>query len=350
MKLTTETTKPRNPRKRRFCDMEEQQDIHLNVKFTLNHSTSNKNANHSALPSLPLPPPTASAASRSKPVSETFASVNCSQRAPAAPTKCSHRETVHMKCNERKIKRFRLTFKNKTCTQPPAQKHEEIVRREASVSASSPVLHKKRAKAQRQRTHRRIEEFEVPITNRLSARNPFLCCYEFFGGYRMGICMTLGNRGDVKAALKILSQDLVSTRAKASIETAKNSFLVFIKTRKQQMIACSIVHIDHTLKRVNIDMFAVDDGWRGNGFASLMVYLIQWRMYKYDRYDLFVCAANSAVPFWSNAKYKFCMADKGILEQHEIADEKTGHTKHMIWCGSPLTARYELLQRFMQTE
>lgn len=264
MKLTTETTKPRNPRKRRFCDMEEQQDIHLNVKFTL--------------------------------------------------------------------------------------KHEEIVRREASVSASSPVLHKKRAKAQRQRTHRRIEEFEVPITNRLSARNPFLCCYEFFGGYRMGICMTLGNRGDVKAALKILSQDLVSTRAKASIETAKNSFLVYIKTRKQQMIACSIVHIDHTLKRVNIDMFAVDDGWRGNGFASLMVYLIQWRMYKYDRYDLFVCAANSAVPFWSNAKYKFCMADKGILEQHEIADEKTGHTKHMIWCGSPLTARYELLQRFMQTE
>eukprot|EP01084_Bolivina_argentea_P123000 217993_1 len=195
---------------------------------------------------------------------------------------------------------------------------ETVLSREASLSAKSPIVTNKRKRLPR------IEEYEVPTSHRITRRNPFVCCYEFFNGYRIGIVATLGSATDVKAAIKILSQELVSGRAKASIQTQKNSFLVYIKTRKGTLIGCSILHIDHVWKRVNIEMFAVDQNWRGNGFASCMVFLIQYRMLYLAKYDLFVCAAKSAVPFWSNAKYKFVYAHKGILEQHEVADEKHG--------------------------
>eukprot|EP00486_Rosalina_sp_Unknown_P002512 CAMPEP_0201567450 /NCGR_PEP_ID=MMETSP0190_2-20130828/7950_1 /ASSEMBLY_ACC=CAM_ASM_000263 /TAXON_ID=37353 /ORGANISM="Rosalina sp." /LENGTH=224 /DNA_ID=CAMNT_0047987463 /DNA_START=429 /DNA_END=1100 /DNA_ORIENTATION=+ len=149
---------------------------------------------------------------------------------------------------------------------------EKVISREASLKPTSPLLTKKR------RHYPRIEEFEIPIISRSTRRNPYICCYEFFSGYKIGISMTLGARNDVKAAIKILSQELVSTRAKASIQTHKNTFLLYIKTRKDKMIGCAIVHVDNPLKRVNIEMFAVDESWRGNGFASMMVYLIQYRM------------------------------------------------------------------------
>lgn len=220
---------------------------------------------------------------------------------------------------------------------------EKVISREASLKPSSPLLTKKR------RHYPRIEEFEIPITTRSTRRNPYICCYEFFSGYKIGITMTLGARNDVKAAIKILSQELVSTRAKASIHTHKNTFLLYIKTRKDKMIGCAIVHVDNVLKRVNIEMFAVDESWRGNGFASMMVHLIQYRMINWSGYELFVCAADSAVPFWSNKKYNFVLAHKSLLEQHEVEDEKTGGTKHMIWYGTTIQARCALLNCFVQT-
>ena len=165
----------------------------------------------------------------------------------------------------------------------------------------------------------------------------------------MGIASTLGSGQDIKAAMKILSQDLVSTRAKASVQTQKNSFLVYIKTRSGELIGCGILHLDHIWKRVNIEMFAVDIRWRGNGFASMMVYLIQYKMVHFPKYDLFVCAALDAVPFWSNPKYSFCFAHKNILEEHEIADEKTGGTRHLIWYGSAVKARGALLKCLVAT-
>jgi len=163
----------------------------------------------------------------------------------------------------------------------------------------------------------------------------------------MGIASTLGSGTDLKAAMKILSQDLVSTRAKASVQTQKNSFLVYIKTASDELIGCGIVHVDHVWKRVNIEMFAVDVRWRGNGFASMMVFLIQYKMSHLSKYDLLVCAALDAVPFWMNKKFQFQFAHKDILEEHEIADEKTGGTRHLIWFGSAVRARDQLLQRMV---
>ena len=248
--------------------------------------------------------------------------------------------TSASKTTRNKPRRIRLTFKNKPkCT----QNDEKVISREASLKPSSPILSKKK------RHYPRIEQFEIPITTRSTRRNPYICCYEFFSGYKIGITMTLGARNDVKAAIKILSQELVSTRAKASIQTHKNTFLLYIKTRKDKMIGCSIVHVDNVLKRVNIEMFAVDESWRGNGFASMMVYLIQYRMINWTGYDLFVCAADSAVPFWSNKKYNFVHAHKSLLEQHEVEDEKHGATKHMIWIGFPIQARCALLNCFVQS-
>ena len=115
------------------------------------------------------------------------------------------------------------------------------------------------------------------------------------------------------------------------------------------MIGCSILHVDNVWNRVNIEMFAIDENWRGNGFASLMVYLIQFKMMHFPKHDLFVCAALSAVPFWRNKKYRFVIAHKNILEQHEVADEKHGGTKHLIWWGTPIQARCKLLSCFEQT-
>jgi len=164
----------------------------------------------------------------------------------------------------------------------------------------------------------------------------------------MGIASTLGSGEDIKAAMKILSQDLVSMRAKASVQTQKDSYLVYTKTRSGELIGCAILHIDHIWKRVNIEMFAVDTEWRGNGFASMMVHLVQCQMLHFVKYDLFVCAALDAVPFWSNTKYAFCFAHKNILEEHEIADEKTGNTRHLIWYGSAVQARSQLLKCFVE--
>lgn len=251
---------------------------------------------------------------------------------------------------KRKIKRIRLLLKKPTSNPTPKPKQnkqndEAVISREASLKPSSPLITNKR------RRYPRIEEFEIKlnVSCRSLRRNPYICCYSFFNGYKIGITMTLGARSDVKDAIKILSQELVSTRAKASIQTQKNSFLVYIKTRKDKMIGCSIVHVDSTLKRVNIEMFAVDEQWRGNGFASMMVYLIQYKMINYYGYDLFVCAATSAVPFWSNKKYNFVQAAKSLLEQHEIEDEKHGGTKHLIWYGTPIQARCALLKCFVQS-
>lgn len=223
---------------------------------------------------------------------------------------------------------------------------ETVISREASLASNSPIIIAPR------RHIRRIEEFEVAPShrNRIRRRNPYICEYTFFSGYTIGICSTLGASNDLKSAIKILCQELVSGRAKASLQTQKNSYLVYIKNRKLKMIACSILHIDNIWNRVNIDMFAVDEYWRGNGFASMMVYLIQYRMIYYNKYDLFVCAANDAVPFWSNKKYNFLMAHKGILEQHELEDEKHGGTKHLIWFGSCIQARYNLLKCFINTQ
>jgi len=196
--------------------------------------------------------------------------------------------------------------------------------------------------------HRRIESFaveEAPSARR-TRRNPFVCCYEFLGGFRLGIAPTLGSAKDLKQAISVLSQDLVSVRAKASLQTQKGSFLVYIKTAGGQLVGCSIVHIDSVWKRVNIEMFAVDAQWRGNGFASMMVFLIQFKMDVFAKYDLFVCAATDALPFWSNPKYCFCFAQKDRLEEHEISDEKTGGTRHLIWYGSSVQARCALKQCF----
>eukprot|EP01083_Nonionella_stella_P268881 909259_1 len=238
--------------------------------------------------------------------------------------------TIKFTLPKRQIKRIRLTFKNKH-----KHKHNQdlqpIISREASLSATSPILANIKAKKY---TNKRIESYEIPMNNRMSSRNAYICCYSFFNGYTIGIKPTLGARNDLQSAIKILSQELVSGRAKASIQTQKNAYLVYIKTNKNKLIGCGILHIDHVWKRVNIEMFAIDIGYRGNGFASMMVYLIQYRMIYYNKYDLFVCAANDAVPFWLNKKYNFLYAHKGILEQHEVEDEKHAGTKHLIWYGT----------------
>merc|ERR1712096_464787 len=125
---------------------------------------------------------------------------------------------------------------------------------------------------------------------------------------------------ELKVALKILAQDLAPARCKASLQSKKNTFLVSVK-RRGAVVAAGILQVDHVWKRVNIEMFGVDEAWRGKGLASLMVYLVEFQMAHYAKYDLFVCAADSALPFWRNSKYCFCLAHPQILEQHEIADE-----------------------------
>eukprot|EP01083_Nonionella_stella_P144035 448901_1 len=331
----------RHRRKRRFHQLNE----HLNIDnnsddnedIDLNITTNNLESHH-----------------RNRKKAKLSRTIKFTLQAAPHPTSDNNNNNnktahTHEHKPQRKIKRIRLTFKNKRNTNNTNNNHnkqnlETVLSREASLSAKSPIVTNKRKRLPR------IEEYEVPTSHRITRRNPFVCCYEFFNGYRIGIVATLGSATDVKAAIKILSQELVSGRAKASIQTQKNSFLVYIKTRKGTLIGCSILHIDHVWKRVNIEMFAVDQNWRGNGFASCMVFLIQYRMLYLAKYDLFVCAAKSAVPFWSNAKYKFVYAHKGILEQHEVADEKHGGTKHLIWYGTPAQARCNLLQYFVQSQ
>lgn len=101
--------------------------------------------------------------------------------------------------------------------------NEEVIDiREASLSKNSRLISNK------PRHRRCIEDFEIikPTTTRMTRlrKNPYLCCYEFLNGFKIGIAMTLGSGNDIRSAIKILSQDLVSTRAKAAIQTQKNSF------------------------------------------------------------------------------------------------------------------------------
>lgn len=190
------------------------------------------------------------------------------------------------------------------------------------------------------RDTRNIEQFLVPTYRYNKPRNPLICCYRLSNGYSLGISPPLGSGQELKSSVKILSQNLSSEWSKRScIQSLKNKILVYLKTEKNELIGCGILKINHSWKRVMIDMFAVDKKWRGNGYASIMIYFIQYKMNKLIGYDLFVCAADCAVPFWSKKKYNFKFADKSMLQEADLWDEKYGNTDHLIWIGSSEKAK-----------
>mmetsp|Transcript_37315 Transcript_37315/g.46089 ORF Transcript_37315/g.46089 Transcript_37315/m.46089 type:complete len:253 (+) Transcript_37315:54-812(+) len=162
----------------------------------------------------------------------------------------------------------------------------------------------------------------------------WLCRYKFGINYEYNIEISkpIGKADEIKQCIAVLSQSLTNVRAKASLQTDKNCYLIILK-KDENVVGCGIFHCDNILLRVNIEMFAIDINYRGHGLSSIMIYLLQSRMKYYNSHDLFVCAALDAVPFWLNIKYGFVITKPALLEQHEILSERKGHTKHLIWHG-----------------
>lgn len=127
--------------------------------------------------------------------------------------------------------------------------------------------------------------------------------------------------------------DLTAARVKSSLTTGKGkrSYIIWIRNPNGIITAGCIFHVDNLLCRTNIEMLAVDTKYRGLGLADIMIKLLQYRMQFAPQNRLFVCAANPAVPFWTQTKYQFIPACPTLLEQTEINDEKTGDVTHLIW-------------------
>lgn len=195
--------------------------------------------------------------------------------------------------------------------------------------------------------NRTLPEFCVPLGSQFDLnnpqkaklrtshrRNPFCCMYTFSNGWSIQIDQPIGRyTTEVKDCLDILKQSLTNARAKATLQTNKNAYLIWIRNPKNRMVASGIFHEHPLTKRVNIEMFATDIAHRKMGLADIMVYLLEYLMHKVPKHDLFVCAALDAVPFWSNLKYEFIKCDPRLLQEHELSDEKTGNVTHLIWYG-----------------
>lgn len=179
-------------------------------------------------------------------------------------------------------------------------------------------------------------------------RSPFICAYAFANNWHIFIDNTLGRGCEVKQAIRILSQDLTGARAKATMHTHKHTFLCWILSPNGTMTACAIIHQDFHNCRMNIEMFAVHRQYRRRGLADIMLFTIQQRMMLLSSdCKLYVSAALAAVPFWMKSEYQFERGCVRLLEQYEIDDEKKGNTMHLIWSGSALYAKYQLLKRFL---
>jgi len=192
-----------------------------------------------------------------------------------------------------------------------------------------------------------LEEFEVKVSN--NNRDYWRCAYHFNSGCVLEIDKSLGRfNSEVKDALDIIKQDLTNQRAKATLQTDKNTYLVWVRKPNNEMISSAIIHVDRMRKRVNIEMFAVDRKHRGLGFADIMIRAIQYRMQYFSNFDLFVCATLKAEAFWTNPKYHFERVNSRLLDEHEIYDEKNGNVTHLIWFGNHDNTKNEFIKCFLR--